>query len=522
MAPASSFVRDVMARFGDFVGPGIQWQRALWDVGVSAALREVREASEGVKNGAISTKSLKRHADSVVRHLSDDPGGGDPEQRRRIKALLAQDLTAGGVNFHELALWMDDVERHFLSRWETAAGQEHKPGRERTARALASEMLRFDFSPEHLRSWMRNLERTHDAVDAGQLFAEAQDLVDQGPSEFEVMLLFEQPPSQRLTRPEQWREARHVSAWLGENGFARPRQHGGLLLKIDARDPVTAGNLAFDASDRLAARSAVGTRENLAFHEHVFVRGQRAPMKAKRFRRAEVRALEREDTLLAIGADDHLDQGLELLSHLNTAPAPVAAAAGWSAVESLLSGPGDDDKVVTADRLANLVACSWPRAELTTVAWARVYQCEGSPDSLATELAAYSTNRERADRILKALTDEEDLQLVRPAEQLALRRMEKVFRSPRSELMAVRDRAGDALRRLYRQRNLVVHGGQTPGFGLASALRTAAPLVGAGLDRVTHAALVTGAAPLEIAARAQMEIERADTTTAPPLTGLLE
>jgi hypothetical protein len=27
----------------------------------------------------------------------------------------------------------------------------------------------------------------------------------------------------------------------------------------------------------LAARSAVGTRENLAFHEHVFVRGQRAP-----------------------------------------------------------------------------------------------------------------------------------------------------------------------------------------------------------------------------------------------------
>jgi hypothetical protein len=205
-----------------------------------------------------------------------------------------------------------------------------------------------------------------------------------------------------------------------------------------------------------------------------------------------VRALEREDTLLAIGADDHLDQGLELLSHLNTAPAPVAAAAGWSAVESLLSGPGDDDKVVTADRLANLVACSWPRAELTTVAWARVYQCEGSPDSLATELAAYSTNRERADRILKALTDEEDLQLVRPAEQLALRRMEKVFRSPRSELMAVRARAGDALRRLYRQRNLVVHGGQTAGFGLASALRTAAPLVGAGLDRVTHAALVTG------------------------------
>jgi len=511
-----------MARFGDFVGPGIQWQRALWDVGVAAALREVREASEAVTSGAISAKALKRHADSVARHLSDDPGAGDLEQRRRIKALLAQDLTAGGVNFNELALWIADVEQHFIARWQAAAGEEQRPSKERMARALASELLRFDFSPEHLRNWMRTLVNATKAVDAAQLFTEARDLVAQGPSEFEVMLLFEKPPSQRLTRPSQWREAREVSAWLGDNNFERPRQHGGLLLNISARDPVRAGNLASDAADRLVARSAVGTREDLVFHGRAFVGGEPAPIIATRFRRAEVRALEREDTLLAIGANDQLDQGLELLSHLNTAPAPVAAAAGWSAVESLLSGPGDEDKVVTADRLANLVACSWPRAELTTIAWARVYQCGKSPDSLAAELAAYPTNRQRADRVLEALSHGDNFGLARPAEQLALRRMGKVLRSPRSELIAVRDRAGDALRRLYRQRNLVVHGGQTAGFGLASALRTAAPLVGAGLDRVTHAALVTGANPLEIAARARMEIERAGTSMAPPLTRLLE
>jgi hypothetical protein len=100
--------------------------------------------------------------------------------------------------------------------------------------------------------------------------------------------------------------------------------------------------------------------------------------------------------------------------------------------------------------------------------------------------------------------------------------MRKLLAAPRRELLAVREQAGDALRRLYRQRNLVVHAGLTAGFGLASSLRTAAPLVGAGLDRVTHAALVAGREPLEIAARAQLEIERAGTVDAPVLTRMLE
>ena len=60
MTPADNFVRDVMARFGDFVGPGIQWQRALWDVGLVVALGEVREASDGVRNGALLLHRLSR------------------------------------------------------------------------------------------------------------------------------------------------------------------------------------------------------------------------------------------------------------------------------------------------------------------------------------------------------------------------------------------------------------------------------------------------------------------------------
>lgn len=231
-------------------------------------------------------------------------------------------------------------------------------------------------------------------------------------------------------------------------------------LTIEAPDPHAAAQKAADIADRLCARVAVGTSHTLRFDQAVYIAGHPRPLGAKRTRRADVHALERENRLLALNDSESIDQALELLSHLNTGPAPVAAAAGWASVESLLSGPGDADKVVTAERLANLVACSWPRAELTTIAWRRINQMEASKDAL--------------------------------------------------------------LRRLYRQRNLVVHGGLTAGFGLASALRTAAPLVGAGIDRVAHATLTGEIRPLEIAARAHVEINRAGTSDAPPLTRLLE
>jgi hypothetical protein len=383
-------------------------------------------------------------------------------------------------------------------------------------------MFAREFSPEFLRVWTRGLISAAAELGPEDLIDECEALVNLGIREFEVLLMFMKPPHRRLPRPREWREARDVSTWLSNHGFRSIRQHGGLLLTIRARDPYAAGQAATEVADRLRARAAVGTRERLEFHGEAYVAGHGKPIAAARSRRAEVRALEREKRLLDLTASDQVDQALELLSHLNTAPSPVAAAGGWSAVESLLSSPGDDDKVITAERLANLVACSWPRAELTTIAWARVYQAASSPDQLADEIEKLPTNRARADRILTAIREAEDLTLVRRSEQLALRRMEKLVASPRQVLLAVRERAGDTLRRLYRQRNLVVHGGKTAGAGLSTAVRLAAPLVGAGIDRITHSALVGDHRPVEIAARAQVEIERAGTLDSPALTAMLE
>lgn len=95
----------------------------------------------------------------------------------------------------------------------------------------------------------------------------------------------------------------------------------------------------------------------------------------------------------------------------------------------------------------------------------------------------------------------------RDADVAAVHRMYRVVTNPKAELATAASIFGIAMRRLYRTRNIVLHGGSTQGVALKAALRTAAPLVGAGLDRITHAALVEGLAPLDLAARAEVGLQ---------------
>jgi hypothetical protein len=79
-----------------------------------------------------------------------------------------------------------------------------------------------------------------------------------------------------------------------------------------------------------------------------------------------------------------------------------------------------------------------------------------------------------------------------------------------------------ALRRLYRTRDIVLHGGATQGVALHASPRTAAPLVGAGLDRTVHADQLEQLAPLDLAARAEVALRLVEGETGLPVVKLLE
>ena len=82
-------------------------------------------------------------------------------------------------------------------------------------------------------------------------------------------------------------------------------------------------------------------------------------------------------------------------------------------------------------------------------------------------------------------------------------------------------RIAASFRRLYRNRNIVLHGGKTDAVGLRACLRISARLVGTGLNRIAHAAYTENLRPLELAARARIRLDLLDSAAAAPPIDLL-
>ena len=168
------------------------------------------------------------------------------------------------------------------------------------------------------------------------------------------------------------------------------------------------------------------------------------------------------------------------------------------------------------DRMATLIACSFPRAELTTLS----YEAEKGGGPVAAVLAGCRTNRDRAYELGSAIRRGEVVTIADESDKAALARIEKVINDPHGKLEDIRDHASVALRRLYRHRNMVLHWGRTNAVALRASLRTAAPLVGEGMERIAHAWFAEGITPLELAARASIRLSTVGSSGGPEVVVL--
>lgn len=519
-------VQRTAHRMGDFFAVNAPWQRRLWSTSIPMSLRELAEVSSAVADRTISQGALRWYAQRLVGQISRDPGVGGPRQAEELRRCLQSDVIAGSLEHRELQQIAADIREQYLERWAVALENEsHGFNAERIARSVASHLLDTGLSQNHLHRWL-SWSRERDPVvhDLPSLVRRAEDFARRPEKQYRVLVPMLSPFPVGNAEPAEWLRAERALVWLRQTGLAElagVEPSGALLLRVRASDPEAAVERAANIVDALIARSEVGTRSPLRAHSDAFVAGSKRRFPLRRSRRVEVRALEREGLLAADLYElprDAIDSTLQLVSHLDSGPPEVAVAGGWSAIESILTGPGVAQNVEAGDRLGAIVACSWPRAELTTLAWERIRAID---DALSSELVNYPDNRARAERIGTAVHTGEWLGLTSPSAVCAIRRLEKLYRAPRETLLEVQAYAIDAVRRLYRNRNLVLHGGHTRAVTLSSSLRTVAPLVGAGVDRIVHAYITAAVHPLELAARARLEIERCGDTER-PLTRLLE
>ncbi|MEU7528063.1 hypothetical protein AB0A74_20200 [Saccharothrix sp. NPDC042600] len=535
-----AYGQHALARLTDyFMSEGIPWSRRLWDVGSILALEELCEAGVWQPRKVIAPSAMDWQRHELKRLVGPDLGMGDGDLRRELIQLLSRsDLAEPGPGHRRLRQITEHARVGYLDRWVAAlqAGKAVKP--ERLARTLASHLLDLGYTPTYLATnWVRVLRS--ERADAVAIAESAAAIARESPKYFEVLLALDTIPKRADAESSPgWMHKAEVNDWLRSNGHADEagvRSGGAFVYSVEARDPYSAAEKVRRIYERLVARSLFIRKDRgglkalpylwVADHSEVL------PLEGKA-RSADVLALSHMGHLYTVsGEPSTIDDALELAAPVNQAAPGPAVAGAWAAVESLLTNPGDpvsDDersgKAVAADRLAAIVACSWPRAELTTL----IHRHKPTlPDALVRAREGLPTNRERARAILEEIKANGvgNLRFVgatRYSDMAAAERMRDCIAEPKRVIGEVTKAIQIALRRLYRARNLVLHGGSTSSVVLDAALRTAAPLVGAGLDRIAHHFYESQMSPLDLAARAELSASLVDGDSGLSLVDLLQ
>jgi hypothetical protein len=515
ISPVNQYEQLVCARLLDFFSSRTHWNRGLWNVGTILALHEVLEASEAQRDGHLSEKTIKGATTTAIRLLRLDPGVGTDQQRATLLALLTvngearDELLFQGLEFEAIAEQVRQVSALYLDNWSRAvAPGPQPPPPERTARAIAAHMLDAGFHSDFLHRWWTAHLRKEERTSLSQVLQGASALLNRADTEYEVLVAFPSPliPPRGLLPPQSWRNATEVVEWLGRHEFDSDglRQQGGLLLRVSAREPESAVQAAAERVETFCARVLLSLRKEIKPLPLAWVAGTRNHFSLeRRLRGIKIGAMHRENRIwLESDPDAYIDPAIDLLTPLQIGSSSAAIAGGWAAIESLLGEP-KNKRADPAERLATIVACSFPRAELTDLAFAFAKR----DGRFRAEVSAAATNKERAQLTASWIIADTLPDSVSWSDKAAIERMRDLFANPQDRLKTIRDHVNDTFTRLYRQRNLVLHAGRTQAVALRATLRTAAPLVGAGLDRISQARFAKNMRPIQLAGRARTSLE---------------
>ena len=482
-------------------------------------MHELYEACSVLRDGTLSDGSVKRICSALQRKASRDPAL-TTEEKNHLRQQISSVPKADGPAHYAVAQMAAILEADYLRRWAKVVASPDFTV-EHFARSIAAHVLDAGFSAKHLHSVIKRHIASEHGVTLADICEDLHTELARSPVRpFQVLLAFHRPPRLAQGIPPDWLQGTAVTDWLIANGFdtADVRAPVGIVLTVEARDSAGAAQAAREISDRFAARARIATGAPLKRVPSLWVAGDAAPVAhAEESRGVRVKELDREGRIFTSSGDgDGVDAAIELLAHLDESSPTAAIAGGWGAIEGLLADPGD--RASAADNLAALVACSFPRAELTALS----FRAANEDATVAAQLNGMTSNRDRSRLVAKLIVDGQFPSLRSSADQAAAARLKKLLHDPSRELMTIKEVIAEAFHRLYRQRNLILHGGRLDSVTLKASLRTVARLAGAGIDRITHGHYVQSFRPLELVARADLSIALITRQSAISCVDLLE
>ena len=517
------------SRLKDFFALRTTWHRRLWSIGTVLGLQEVLEyANACITDQVPNTLGLRFVVTTARREVARDPGVAQlRSELDRVLARLDSDSPSRVERsaFDELEHLTRRAEQEYCLRWKDAA--KGIPV-EFTARSLAAHLLDTGFSPDHLFRWLQATQESMKCV--GELAEEISSMTERMPARPHGVFV---PCSAPYEKPSgslsvmRWADGTESARWLGEKvpGGESHRHTAGLIVDVEARDPWAAVETARTLIARADARAKVArpSNESISLAGWARVAGShRTFLGDAPSRRVEVGSLDRAAAVYDFdgGLPPETDDALDLASYMESPSPGAAVTGGWAAIEALLIRPGESKHYEAADRLAALVTCSFPRAEMTPLA----YQHSETSDILAGQIRAARTNKQKVLLVERHLAGGGRLTLTNTSDIAAQKRMLNLLGDRASELKKIRQYITESLRRLYNQRNIIAHSGSLRSVTLEATLRTSLVLVGAGLDRIVHAQLQSGErlSPLALVARAETELRLVGTPGERELASLLD
>jgi hypothetical protein len=518
-------------RMRELCRPPTAWNRALWSVSSLTSLKEVLEASRVRQDGILSDASLSNLQHTTAILIGKDPGVGVDKARKYLQGQLngKSVITPGSLASATIEQAAKDLEANYLTRW-AARIDEGVPDAiiEQCARCVVSHLLNCGHSRTSVSDRIRDavLTRQSTVTTGGDLIRDLHTLASTPTAEYEAVFPVVSAPDSRKTKSPCWMTGASLVAWMKQNGIppfhSNERVGGAVTFTLTARDRPAAEHAAAARFVAIRDRAVLGARQAIEPLGYFWLTGS-----ANRSsivppdRGVEVASIKRQDKVYSVDeSDPGIGRAIALLAELDHGPSSAAVTSGWAALESLSMGPAEDgDRIETAVRIAALVTASFVRAELTTLAYS--YE-KSNKDQTATEIKAAKSNRERCDKIVQRLLEAPFPTFGRVEDVAGAKRIVQLLGDPVITLKRINLYIECALRRLYRLRNLVAHGGRTDSIVLEAGVRAAAPLVGAAFDRIHHANTSEGLSPVELIARAQQRIALLDIMNKTELISLLD
>lgn len=522
----------IATRVFELVDQTSPWHRSLWQVGTLLSIREVIESAESFRNGETRIEAPEDFIRNARAVAGRDPVLANAKTifESALDDLLDRKSDAKWRSAERsLRAVLSRIESNYL--WDLADcidGRVISPIEvDLFARLIAAHLLDEGLHGTVVCSRFGELDpNTENCL--VQLLRELHKELSNPNSEFEFWIGLSKCPDEAIA--SLGTEAVTTEQFLEKAGAAtnwNGQFHGvdvvtAVVVKVVARDRYSALESVSSVIARLCTRIEIGYNHPVSRIEpYLEITENEIVLPSPTFA-PELRSIKRGKLSGSITnlAGDRVDDALLLLSPHLLRTQGLSIATIWAAAEGLLGSVASSGASV-ADRLADIVACSFVRDELRYL----VRNNRSLENGLARRLRA-GKNRFAQLQIISEAIVKQGTDVLDPVrgekDRPSVLLLQQTLSDPAESLARIKEYLASAFRRVYYHRNFVMHAAKFDGASLHRTAQMSPRLIAAALDQVINAqADNQQTSPLDLAERAKLELQLVGKPGARPLFSLL-